>query len=96
MAQALEEEWEFPDSHCCAAVARANCHQLLGSHSSPLPGEVPFVCSVCLLWPATSSTLQANGTSDTFSATHSQGWAVGISASGGKGAFFASVVNRQE
>ena len=39
MARALEEEWESPDSHCCAAVARANCHQLLGSHTSPFLGE---------------------------------------------------------
>ena len=71
----------------------ADCHQLLGSRSYPFSGEVPFACSVCLLWPAPPSTLQANRTSDTFSATPWQGWAVGISATGGKGAFFASVMN---
>ena len=54
-------------------------------------GRVPFARSVCLLWPAASSTLQANGSSDTFSAIPWQGWAVGISATGGKGAFPAII-----
>ena len=51
---------------------------------------VPFACSVGPLSSAPSSPLQANGTSDTFPATPWQGWAVSISATGGKGAFSTS------
>ena len=69
------------------------CHQLLGSHTSPFPGEIPFGYCVCPPWPAPSGPLRAHGTSDTFSATHWQGWAVRVSASGGIRAFFASVMN---
>ena len=50
-------------------------------------GTIPFACSVCSPSSAPSNTGQVNGTIDTFSAISWQGWAISISATGGKGAF---------